>query len=557
MPSTKYIVVSLVALTFTLFTWLGGGIVASWLNGWTVWMTLLILEALLLLPEQRTGETLFNARRRVWASLVRDPLTWLSLLLCLYLFCQWFNACTFALWDASLETWEIVSPAFEWLRHPDTTNLIATPATDGNVSRFLPAPFPLLPWSLNAEEAWGVINWFPPVLVSLLAMRHATLRRTKRLLLSYLCLMTALLSIAGILQYVVDGTFLYWGRETRAFFFATFGYPNHAASFFPAMLALSIGMMLWGFEHREISRIPLFVYIGTILLTAISGILTGSRAGVLLTLGVIAFALGYVIFRYVGSWQGKAKWAVPALALALVLAVGGTFAFRIYATQANIERKVAIQSASTPEERALANALPSYAPLPMVDPVVREIADTDWELFFSNPMLMRSGYQGILALRQHEQYRWMGSGAWSFRWLNVTYINADDPDEYKWLDNRQGVGQANVHNDTLQYLAEHGWIGFGLMLGCVAALLLPFLKLLFTSPAYTFTDEQADRTWINRINVCTIFIFLATTMLAVHSFMDLIFRSPACMMLYGLLFVCASGCIVYIKPTAPKGTPHA
>lgn len=557
MTSTRYIVVSLVALMFTLYTWLGGGFVASWLSPWAGWLALLIAEAALLLPEQRQNESLFDARRRVWRAVVRDPLTWLAAALSLYLLIQWFNACTFAVWDAEDRLWHIVSPAFDWLRHPQTAMLTATPPEAGTVSRFLPAPFAWLPSSLRADEAWNVLDWFPPILVALLAMRHATLRRTKRMLLTYICLMTAVLAVAGIIQYAVDGTFLYWGRKAGAFFFATFGYPNHAASFFPAVMALSVGMLLWSLEHREHARVPPIAYAVTIVLTAVSGFLSESRAGMLLTLGVAACSMVYVIIRYCGSWPAKLRLAIPALCLTLALCLGGTFAFRLYATSANDARRQAIATAQTAEEKTAAEAMPSYAPLPMVDPVIAEIGGTDWAAFFENPMLMRSGYQGILALRQHADRPWYGTGAWSFRWLNVTYIDRDNPEERQWLRNRMGVGQANVHNDTLQYLAEHGWIGFGLMLGCVAALFLPFLKFLFTSPAYTFTDEQADRCWLNRINVTAVFILMATTMMAFHSFIDLVFRSPACMMLYGLLFVCAPGCLVYVgkrgsaAPAAP------
>ena len=65
MAIERTVVCALIALMATLFTWLGGGVVGPWLTPWTPWLTLLLAEAMLVLPEQRAGETLFDARRRV------------------------------------------------------------------------------------------------------------------------------------------------------------------------------------------------------------------------------------------------------------------------------------------------------------------------------------------------------------------------------------------------------------------------------------------------------------------------------------------------------------
>lgn len=563
MGTTRTVVFALVALMLTLFAWLGGGVVAPWLRPWAPWLTLLTVEMALLVPEQRRTESLFDARRRVWQGLVRDPLMWLSVALCLYLVIQWLNACTFLEWDAKAQTWQILSPAFEWLRNPDAMAWLASP--DAKVSpegvRFwAEPPFGWLPWSLRSDEARAVLDWFPPTLVAAVAVRHALLGRSKRRMMTFVCAMTSVLAVAGIIQFIVGGEFLYWGLKSNAFFFATFGYPNHAACFFPAVMALSVGMMLWASEHREHTRMPPWAYGLSAVLCGISGILSGSRAGLLFTLAITAATAVYVPLRYFGSWPARLRVLVPTLLLATAVGVVGTAGFRVYATRANDARRAAIAEATTDEDRAAAARMPQFAPLPALDAVIREIDTTDWAALIAHPMLMRSGYQGILALRQHAAHPWYGTGAWSFRWLNATYIDVEDPEERTWLRSRMGVGQANVHNDTLQFLAEHGWVGFGLMLGCVAALVLPFLKALFTSPARTVSDAQADRCWVNRLNVACLFIFLSTALIALHSFIDLVFRSPACMMLYALMLVCAPAFVVGVRPAAapqPQESPHA
>ena len=583
MGTIRYVVFALVALMFTLYTWLGGGIVAEWLSPWTPWLTLLIAEAALLLPEQRHGETIFQARSRVWRGLLRDPLTWLTLGLSIYLLLQWFNSCTVMQWNPSKKAWQVLSPAFEWLRHPSTAAALANaPANPSRVDyQFLPATFAWLPSALKSDEAWNVLDWFPPILVALLAMKHATGRRTKRLMLIFVCAMTSVLAIAGIVQYVVDGTFLYWGRQTGAFFFATFGYPNHAACFFPAVLLLALGLALWSLEYREHTRTFPMLYGAAAALCALSAVLSESRAGMLFTLAITAFSVLYVPIRYFGSWTVRSRLLVTVALGAMAVAVLGTAAFRIYAIASNSARAEAIQEAekalkaakapvqagteATLEPRPSVEAAeaqllaarrrPLFGAMPMIDPVLREIYETPWADYLEHPMLMRSGYQGILALRQHDAHPWFGTGAWSFRWLNSSYIDAANPEEREWYQLRKNVGQGNVHNDTLQFLAEHGWIGFGMMLGCVAALFLPFLAAFLRSPGQTVSDQQADRCWLNRLNVAGVYIFAATTLIALHSFMDLVFRSPACMMLYGLLFVCAPGCFLGARKKGMEQEP--
>lgn len=560
MGFTHYIVVSLVALLFTLLTWLGAGTVAPWLSPWALWMTLLLAECALLIPEQRPNESLFDARRRVWHGLLCDPLTWLTIALLIFLTIQWVNACTYLEWNIEKKAWDVVSPAFESLRHPLTDQALQLrPADITKPSYYLVStevPWPWLPWSYRANEARGVLFWFAPVLVALLAVRHALTSSSKRLLMVYGCVMTSVLAIAGIIQYAFDADFLCWGRKVNAIFFATFGYPNHAACFFPAMMLASIGIGLWTVEHREHTRLKAWPFWITAILCALSAVLSGSRAGMLFTVAICAFTVLYIPLRYLMSWPVRTRWLCLLLLLAVAGITLGTVGFRVYAISANQERTAALKEAKTEEAHFEASKRPQYAAMPWLDPVIKEIMETDWQDLLKDPVVARSGYQGTLALRQFHDYPWFGTGAWSFRWLNINYINQDDPVERKWLKSRMGVGQANVHNDTLQYLAEHGIVGFGLMLGCIAALVIPFLIQFFKSPAYTVSDEQADRFYLNRLNVYYVFAMIATFQIAFHSFFDLVFRSPACMMLYGLLFVCAPGFLLRTRTHIRTVTPH-
>ena len=612
----RYLTCALVAVLLTLYAWLGGGIVAPWLAPWTPWITLLIAEVALLLPEQKREESLFDARRRTWRGIVRDPLTWCSLALILLLTIQWLNACVTVEWNPEAKTWQLPSPistslvtesalqatcaqvapyltpdvqaSMQGLPPDEAMGVLLkglTPPEQPGALLTLPIlgtqPWPGLPWSLIAAESRNALDWFPPILIALIAVRHALLKRTKRALMGYACVMSAVLALAGIVQYALDGQFLYWGMNATSgvdsqggldYFFATFGYPNHAASWFSVVMLLCIGMALWTTEHRDAARLHPLVYIICAVFCCVSAILSGSRAGMLFTLFIVAFAAFYIPFRCLGSWSPSARVSVLGTLLLVAVVVLGTAAFRIYVIDANQTRADAIAEAQTALSKAKkegsqeaidaalaakssAEALPHYGEMPSVDIVFKEIYGTDWQAFFEDPMLARSGYQGILAGRQHDDYPWFGSGAWSFRWLNATYIDPEDPEEKSWFGARGGVGQANVHNDTLQFLAEHGWVGFGLMLGCLASLALPFLWVLVTSPRYAFTDALADRCWLNRLDAYCVFALVAILMMTLHSFIDIVFRSPACMLLYGLLFVCAPGFI--LSRTSNQELTHA
>jgi O-antigen ligase len=306
-------------------------------------------------------------------------------------------------------------------------------------------------------------------------------------------------------------------------------------------MLMAIGLLLWSYEHRERTRVPLALYILTIILCGVSGVLSGSRAGVLFVGIIVVFSLFYIPIRMSSAWAWPKRIAMTSFLVIITCVVIGTALFRIYAIGANRDRSIALRQATTEEEKEMALRMPTYASMPSIDPVLDEIAQPNWQEFIENPMLMRSGYQGILAIRQHDEYFWYGAGARSFRRLSGNYIDKNNPEEADWEKRRMGIGQANVHNDTLQFLAEHGWIGYGLMLACMLCLLVPFMRDLIASPKNTQSDLLDDRCWFNRICAFHLFAFLALLMITFHSFIELVFRSPACLMLWGLLFVCATG----------------
>jgi O-antigen ligase len=106
-----------------------------------------------------------------------------------------------------------------------------------------------------------------------------------------------------------------------------------------------------------------------------------------------------------------------------------------------------------------------------------------------------------------------GVGGWGFRYLLGWYI---PPDRWREI----GIGTANVHNDALQFLAEFGGVGAGLMAAAVVVLLAPVLKI---------------RPWKKPLPLIALLGLCATVL---HSMIDLPFRSPA--ILYSWLAILAA-----------------
>jgi O-antigen ligase len=143
-------------------------------------------------------------------------------------------------------------------------------------------------------------------------------------------------------------------------------------------------------------------------------------------------------------------------------------------------------------------------------------------------------------------YPLFGVGGWGYPVYQGVYMTAEE------AKGKQVVGGSNVHNDMFQFLAEHGVIGFGLMmafaLGVVASL---FLEMIRFCKAET-KDDPTPGTVIKtgcfyRLPPVIVAVFAGTAATVAHSFGDLPFRSPAILVIWLLAFVCATGWLPAIK----------
>jgi hypothetical protein len=143
-------------------------------------------------------------------------------------------------------------------------------------------------------------------------------------------------------------------------------------------------------------------------------------------------------------------------------------------------------------------------------------------------------------------YPLYGVGGWGYPVYQRAYMTAED---YKKM---QIVGGSNVHNDMLQFLAEHGYLGFGLMVVFTLLLVIPLVRDIIRFCRLKSSGGQnlgslTSVHWFYRIPPVIVAIFAGTTATILHSFGDLPFRSPAVLVIWLISFLCATAWLPVLK----------
>lgn len=378
-----------------------------------------LAAVVLLVLTLTTGHMLVDAApvrsTRTWW--LRDLFFWSGLLFLLYLGIQWWNAGRELYYNAELERWAYTAP-----RHPDW------------------------PWAFTRREALEMLYWFFPAWVLGLTIRTPGLSRQSVIrIFRWLSYSAALLAIFGLVQYLSGTNDIFWTVPIQNRFFASFPYANHAAAYF-----VLLGGVTAGFFLREVFR-PADARnrkrawsLGLALALSLMGAnLSLSRTGIFLAWLLASFISGYAILR---GWKllrpaARLIWSAATLAvfvsLFLAVAIIGRDGIRQRFTVDRRPRHALISSVETIN----------------LDLSVRPVQwRTGWSVFKEEPLF--------------------GVGGWGFRYMAPFHV----PPEYiASLQYRSG-GWANVHCDPIQFLAEFGLVGCGLMLLTVGVLLAACLR---------------------------------------------------------------------------------
>lgn len=380
----------------------------------------------------------------------------------------------------------------------------------------------MLPWCVDPRAQLNVFLWFFPSLLAMIAAKHALRRHGKRMLVEVLVWNGALLAAFGFLQIFTGADAPFWTPlaegERKVEFFASFGYPNMAGDYFTALTFLAIG--LWRCRlveieledtHRDTTykiicktHYPLIA----VVILYFAALNTLSRSAILLsTLGVI------FLFALAGISRMK-----------------------------HLERARRVKFGAVLGLAAVLVAL--FALLFTPDSVRRELNTISTEGVL-NRVTGKSEYHTRVALEILSEYPAFGCGGWGYMFLSPAKLPEKITSMFKYDWCR---GMANVHNDYMQFLCEHGGVGFGLL---VVIFILAVLPAAVAWRRMAKTVRFAKHTGLPwpRGFFCfpppAIAIYTAVAATLIHAFGDCPFRSPAVMSLFFVELVLVDGYLPY------------
>lgn len=480
-----------VALVASALTWLFGGTRSAWLAAAAPWMILFVIEAMFAFPQRHEGESAYDARERVWRSLRRDPFVWVSIVLLIVLALPFVNVGLCPICDAQL----IASGS-----DPEP-------------------PFAFLPSCVNRMHHLNVFLWFAVALPCAAAVRNALCGRGRRRVLSLVVWNGFFLALLGFVQSATGATGPYWtnlGCEGMpGDFFATWGYPNMAGDYFTTLFALSAA--LWrrahddeaaGSEtsrrvtvsHRVFWRKNLYLLPAAVFYVA--ALTTLSRAAIILVtaLAVIFFLHAFRSFTYRLNRAARVKHGTIALVSAALV----TF----------------------------------FAVISIPEPMQREVDTLDTDAVLTR-ISGKGQYHVRVATELWKDRPVFGWGGWGYKHFCLGKMT---PAERKQL---QMVGGINVHNDWLQFLAEHGLVGLGLILATLVLLLLPTLvawcRLYGAARFDRGKQRPASPIAIFALPAGSFCVLMAALATVVHSFGDCPLRSAAVLTLFYVALPAAAG----------------
>ena len=475
-----------VAAVVSLMGWLFGGTRGDLLIPVVPWIFVLMLEVIFCFPQRHSYETTYDARERVWHDMRRDPLVWVALGFLVLLLIPFAN--------------KGLSVAYDYV----AIRAGANPAP----------PMPVLPFCVDRIDHLNVVLWFAVALPAMVAVKHCLVRRGKRLVLRLIVWNGVALAALGFLQHALDAPGPLWMDMKGLvygpnYFFSTFGYTNMAGDYFTLLLGISVALWrdcceqyrLQGvakekdgdtvktrhtFWKRHYFLIPAVIFFYAALNTL-------SRAAIMLATvtAVVYFVHAFVSFV---SQMRRAKkaWAVvwSLLGLCVILFFAFTFA---------------------PEG------------------VDHEVGTLDTELVL-NRVTGKGEYHTRVATAIWKEHPLFGVGGWGYRHLCIPKLTPSERAASR------SPGGANVHNDGLQFLVEHGLVGLGAIVAMVLLLLWPVFRTwawLVKSVRFMKKNDQPPQpVHIFALPAPAFCILVAATATLIHSFGDCPLRSPAILSLF-------------------------
>ena len=409
-----------VAAAASAVAWMYGGARGDVLTSVVPWVFALLLEVFLCFPQRHHHETLFEARERVWNELRRSPVFWTAIGLLVLLLVPFVNNGLCPGCDAAL---------------------IAQGAN--------PSPkVPFLPFCVDRlDHLYVVLQMAMAFLLSVVVYFGLT-RDGKRLALELIVWNGVAMAAFGFLQTAMDAPGPFWdmppggtASSNHGSYFSVFGYPNMAGDYFTLLFGISFA--LWR-HHSEASlqaetedsafkratttrRSEQFLRRHYLLIPAVifyfSALYTLSRAAI-----ILATSTAFIYFLHT-LWDSLSHMKKPRR---VIVGVWSLLAFSLVIF---------------------------FATIFMPKDIRREV-DTLDSVGVLDRVTGRGQYHTTVATAIWKDHLLFGCGGWGYKHLCIPKMMELKMNVKREL---QTTGGANVHNDYLQFLAEHGIVGFGAM----------------------------------------------------------------------------------------------
>ena len=335
-----------------------------------------------------------------------------------------------------------------------------------------------------------------------------------------------ILAILGFVQQVLEAPMPLWGNfESKAYFFSTFGYPNAGGDYFTTLFALGFGLWRWKFEdcikrrasHGGSNSVKqsgpgafwaMHIYLVPTVIFFFAALTTLSRASILLvTLMAIAFFVHTFVSLFKNMKKANRVKACGVCFLSLIL----ISLFAVVAMPKDLQKEIDTLDSQTVLERVTG----------------------------------KGQYHARVAMELWKENLLFGCGGWGYKHLCIPLMTE------KELAQIQKVGGANVHNDYLQFLAEHGIVGFMCLVAIVVMLLWPLGKIwraLMDSIRFIPPKEQPARPVSIFVLPAPAFaILMAALGTFIHSFGDCVMRSAAVLSLFFIEIAALDGFLPKLK----------
>lgn len=525
-----------VAVVTCAFAWLFAGTLPGAVIPVMPWLCLVLVEVMICYPQRHFGESTYEARGRVWRAMRRDPLVWIAALFILLLAVPFVNKGLCPICDYPALNFDNAKDAVKYL-----------------------------PFCVNLADHLDVFLWFAPSLAAMVAVRHSLLKRGKRLLVEMIVWNGLALSFIGVLQSATGAAGPLWTDigDAKVYFFSTFGYPNMAGDYFTTLFALSVAV--WRrktdearerlksgggeggdaakanhrvFWSKHLYAIPAAVFF-------LSTMITLSRASMLLlvTLSLLFYAHALACHLKRMSSARKVKTTALNLGAFVVMAT----VFLIFMSD-NVRQMIARTDPSAPagdaESAETAPAAPARTEDDYAKKLDRELGTID--TFAILDRLSGHGqYHVRVATEIWKKYPVFGCGGWGYKHLSIPEMTDGEYARF------QKVGGANVHNDPVQFLCEHGALGVVLLVTMLVMLVWPLgrvWKAIIASVRFQKPKDQPPRPLTVFALPAPVFcILLSAVATLVHSLGDCPLRSPAVLSLLFVSLAATDGFMPRIK----------